>query len=1002
MQTNRLPTGGRIDRQQPLKFIFNGKSYNAYHGDTLASALLANGINLVGRSFKYHRPRGIISSGAEEPNAIIQIGRGATSEPNQKATQIELYDGLQAEVDKGWPSLSFDIAIINDWFSRLFSAGFYYKTFMYPANFWNIYESFIRKASGIGKAPTEKDPDTYSHHNIHCDVLVVGAGPSGLMAAKTAAESGARVIIADEQNEFGGSLLFSKELIDGKSCQKWLAEQTAALNAYREVTCLPRSTVFGYYDYNFLTILERCTNHLGERVSGRDRQRLWRVRAKKVILAQGAFERPLVFCNNDRPGIMLASAVSNYINRYSVLPGKRAVIFTNNDSAYQTALDLSAAGVEALTIIDCRAENLSSDLVKKVNAAGIDIRYKSLITNVKGSSHVKAVEVAMFDETENIVINSEKSLIFCDLIAVSGGWSSSIHLHSQAGGSSIWDEKRCCFIPGDSKQENISIGACNGAWNLNDCFSEAIKAGQSSADYCGFLPITINNPETESLNTNPIHPLWRVPYRKAPEHLPKQFVDYQNDTSVADIHLAVREGFNNIEHVKRYTALGFGTDQGKLGNINGMAILAEKLDKPISEVGTTTFRPAYTPVSFGACAGEDIGSLYDPVRKTALHDCHIERGSPFELVGQWLRPWYFPNSNETLDQAVHRECLASRSSVGLMDASTLGKIDVRGPDALRFLEKIYTHNIASMDINKCAYGIMLGEDGMIKDDGIITRLGPQHFYLTTTTGGAASVFSWLEQWLQTEWTDLKVYLTSMTDQLSSIAVVGPNSRKVIEKLDCDIDLASKSFPFMTMKSGLLMGIPIQIFRVSFSGELAYEINVDSNQASQIWEFLMEVGEEFNIVPYGTESMHVLRAEKGFIIVGQDTDGSVTPLDLGMGWLLSNKKDFLGKRSLSRSDCQRKDRKQLVGLLTLDTKTIIPEGAQLASLETVNGSYVSYGHVTSSYFSPILGHPIALGLFQNGHSSHGREVVAITSDDKKIAAKITSPVFYDQKGERQNA
>ena len=998
MQTNRLPTGGRIDRQQPLKFTFNGKSYDAYHGDTLASALLANGINLVGRSFKYHRPRGIISSGAEEPNAIIQIGRGATSEPNQKATQIELYDGLQAEVDKGWPSLSFDIAIINDWFSRLFSAGFYYKTFMYPANFWNIYESFIRKASGIGKAPTEKDPDTYSHHNIHCDVLVVGAGPSGLMAAKTAAESGARVIIADEQNEFGGSLLFSKELIDGKPCQEWVAEQTAALNGYREVTCLPRSTVFGYYDYNFLTILERCTNHLGERVSGRDRQRLWRVRAKKVILAQGAFERPLVFCNNDRPGIMLASAVSNYINRYSVLPGKRAVIFTNNDSAYQTALDLSAAGVEALTIIDCRAENLSSDLVKKVNAAGIDIRYKSLITNVKGSSRVKAVEVAMFDETENIVINSEKSLIFCDLIAVSGGWSSSIHLHSQAGGSSIWDEKRCCFIPGDSKQENISIGACNGAWNLNDCFSEAIKAGQSSADYCGFLPITINNPETESLNTNPIHPLWRVPYRKAPEHLPKQFVDYQNDTSVADIHLAVREGFNNIEHVKRYTALGFGTDQGKLGNINGMAILAEKLDKPISEVGTTTFRPAYTPVSFGACAGEDIASLYDPVRKTALHDCHIERGSPFELVGQWLRPWYFPNSNETLDQAVHRECLASRSSVGLMDASTLGKIDVRGPDALRFLEKIYTHNIASMDINKCAYGIMLGEDGMIKDDGVITRLGPQHFYLTTTTGGAASVFSWLEQWLQTEWTDLKVYLTSMTDQLSSIAVVGPNSRKVIEKLDCDIDLASKSFPFMTMKSGLLMGIPIQIFRVSFSGELAYEINVDSNQASQIWEFLMEVGEEFNIVPYGTESMHVLRAEKGFIIVGQETDGSVTPVDLNMNWIVNKKKyDFVGKRGLYRSDTIKEDRKQLVGILTTDPSVVLEEGAQLVEVET-SLPMPMVGHITSSYYSPNLDRSIALALVKSGIKKKGTKLI-VPMFNKSVEVEITNPVFIDPENER---
>lgn len=1001
MQANRLKSGGRIDRSHTIRFRFNGKQYQGYAGDTLASALLANGVSIVSRSFKLHRPRGIVGSGPEEPNAILQIGTGATTLPNQRATQVELYEGLEARSTKGWPSVNFDIAAINDVFSPLFAAGFYYKTFIRPKALWKYYERFIRGAAGIGKSPREPDPDNYEHRNAHCDVLVAGAGPAGLMAALVAARSGARVIVADEQNEFGGSLLSSTQLINGKPATEWLSQIIASLTDLENVTLLPRSTVFGYYDHNFLTINERVTDHLGESSQNQVRQRLWRVRARQVVLAQGAFERPLVFCNNDRPGVMLASAVSTYINRYAVSPGKRVVVFTNNDSAYQAAINASQTDSAVAAIIDSRAGGAGA-LGDVAEAMGIPVFRGHIVTDIVGKRHVQSVRIAKW--SGDVTESSRNTIrIDCDLVAMSGGWSPAVHLHSQSGGRNEWNDDLQCFVPGKPVQDCISAGACNGKWSLGDCLQDGVSAGREASILCGYEAADQELPGTDHVVANALEPLWRVPAEKDPDACPKQFLDFQNDTSVADVRLAVREGYRNIEHVKRYTALGFGTDQGKLGNINGMAVLAECLGVSIPEVGTTTFRPAYTPVTFGACAGEGVGELFDPVRKTAIHEWHEAAGAPFEVVGQWIRPWYFPQEKEDLHAAVARECLATRNSVGIMDASTLGKIDVQGPDAVAFLERIYTHNVGKMQIGRCAYGIMLGEDGMVKDDGVMARLGERHFYLTTTTGGAASVLAWLEIWLQTEWPDLEVYLTSVTDHFSTIAVVGPNSRRVLQGLGCSVDLQKDSFPFMSVQSAELADVPVQLFRVSFSGELAFEVNVDSCYALHMWQLLMKAGEEFDITPYGTETMHVLRAEKGFVILGQDTDGSVNPVDLGMSWLLSKDKDFLGKRSLSRPDTERHDRKQLVGLLSVDGSTVLTEGAQLieGGTTTTTGPVPMSGHVTSSYESACLGQPIALAMLQAGQSRKGDELLAAASDGSRVSVKVVSPVFYDPKGERQN-
>ncbi len=1000
-QKNRLAIGGRIDRSRALSFTFNGKRYSGFLGDTLASALLANGVDVVGRSFKYSRPRGIMTAGAEEPNAIVQLGHGAATIPNLRATQVALYDGLEARSVNGWPNVNFDLTRIFSLFGRLMPPGFYYKTFMGPKKLWMFYEHFIRKGAGLGRAPTVRDPDIYDRINQHCDVLVVGAGPAGLAAALAAARTGARVIIADEQEEFGGSLLASDVNIDGKAAAHWLAVTLAELAKFETVTMLPRSTVFGYYDHNFLTIAERCSDHIALTNDKAARQRIHRVRAREVVLACGAIERPLVFAACDVPGVMLAGAVSTYINRYAVTPGKGLILFTNNDRAYETALHWHASGRQVVAVVDSR-HNPQGDLVQKAAAKGVKVLTGHAVIEVLGGKRVKGAMVAPLSADGSKLTGQAKALQ-CDTIASSGGWNPVVHLSSHTGAKPIWDEEIIGFRPGKSTQAERSVGAAAGTYDTASCLAEGDASGVQAAINCGHSAVATSYNVTGETAAGPAQALFLLPHGKPTSRAPYQFVDYQLDVTAAGIELAAREGYTSVEHVKRYTAMGFGTDQGKLGNINGMAILARKLNQTIAETGTTIFRPSYTPTTFGTIAGRDVGELFDSARFTAVQHWHEQAGAKFEDVGQWKRPWYFPKTGEDMDDAVGRECLAVRNHVGILDASTLGKIDIQGPDAAEFLNRVYTNAYLKLAPGKCRYGVMLGEDGMIFDDGVTACLGENHYLMFTTTGGAAGVLNWLEIWHQTEWPELKVYFTSVTDHWTTATVTGPNARKVIAKVCSDIDLDGDAFKFMDWRDGTVSGVKARVFRISFTGELSYEVNVPAHYGRHVWEKLIEAGAEFGITPYGTETMHVLRAEKGFIIVGQDTDGSVTPYDMNMAWVVSSKKSFsfLGKRSLDRSDCTRTMRKQLVGLKTMDPLDVLPEGAQIVNERNAPIPAAMQGHVTSSYYSACLERSIALAVVKGGLDRLGEQVFCPLADGRVIAAEIVSSVFYDPSGARQN-
>lgn len=1002
-QQNRLNNGGRIDRSTPLTFTYNGKKYKGYKGDTLASAMLANGIDVVARSFKYSRPRGIVAAGAEEPNAVLQLGATeATQVPNVRATQQELFDGLVSASTNGWPSVDTDImGVIGKIGGNMMPPGFYYKTFMFPESLWGTYESIIRKAAGIGRAPREKDPDTYDTINQHCDVMIVGAGPAGLAAALTAARGGARVIIADEQNEFGGSLLNGTEKLDGKPASEWIHAVVEELSTYDDVILLPRSTVNGYHDHNFLTIHERRTDHLADIApANMTRQRMHRVRAKWVVLATGAHERPLVYANNDVPGCMITGAVSAYINRYSVVPGNDLVVMTTNDYGYQAALDWTDAGRNVVAIVDTRDAAIG-DRIEAARQRGLNIILGSAVIEVQGTKRVTGVSVAALNSDGTKVVGSVTKLK-ADTVATSGGWSPVIHLSCHTGSRPVWSDSVVGFLPGPTPQKQLTAGGTNGQYETSMALQEGLDAGQQALANISLAAVEVVLPKVETLKIAAPMSLFHIPHLKPTSQAPKQFVDYQTDVTAAGIEIACREGFEAIEHVKRYTAMGFGTDQGKLGNINGMAVAAKALNKSIPETGTTIFRPNYTPIAFGAIIGRNCGALFEPERYTAMHKWHVEQGAMFEDVGQWKRPWYFPKDGESMQQTLNRECLAVRNAVGILDASTLGKIDIQGKDAREFLGRVYSNAWAKLAVGKCRYGLMCGEDGMVFDDGVTACLGENHFLMTTTSGGAAHVYEWLEIYHQTEWPELEVYFNTVTDHWSTATITGPNSRKLLEELT-DFDVTNDNFRYMDWKQITVAGVPARVFRISFTGELSFEINVQANYGMAVWEKLIEAGDKHGLTPYGTETMHVLRAEKGFIIAGQDTDGSVHPFDLGMGWCVSNQKPFsyIGKRGMSRSDCVRENRKQLVGLKTKDPKQVIPEGSAAVLDPKAPMPMPIEGHISSSYWSESLGHSIAMGFIKGGLDKMGDTVYYPLADGTVIEAEICSPIFFDPKGERQN-
>ena len=1000
--TLRINKNNFVDQTTRISFKFNGQKLFGFKGDTLASALLSNDIHLVGRSFKYHRPRGIMTCGSEEPNAIVQVGNDPSlTEPNVRATEIELYEGLEAFSQNCWPSVKFDIGGINNLLSPLLPAGFYYKTFMWPSSFWKKYEYFIRHSAGLGKAPTEPDKDLYDHQFAHCDVLVVGGGISGILAAKLSAEKGLNTILIDDKNFLGGSTIYQDNncfKINDLNSNNWLSKEIESLKNYPNLILKKRTTLAAFHGYNYLLARENLTDHLTiSEKKNKIRQRLWKIRAKKVILASGSIERPLIFNNNDRPGIILSSSIKKYIDYYGVKTGKNVSLFTNNDSAYETAASLVKSGVDLNAIIDIR-ENSESSVVKEVQRMRIKILWGHTIVDTFGYKRIKSFDVMKLSNDGGGVVGS-KIKFNSNCLGVSGGWTPMVHLFTQSGGKLKFKTDDNIFIPDENKSpsEQISVGSCNGDFELDDIINNTVKYVKKfiNLDKSNYDKVNvICSKEISKKN------IWLLPSDK-PFSKTKPFLDFQNDSTAKDVKLALREGFKSIEHVKRYTTTGMGTDQGKLSNMHALGIIADTTGTNMGELGTTTFRPPYTPLTFGTIVGRNVGKFFDHTRRTAIHNWHVNNKAEFENVGQWKRPWYYPKNGETMYEAVQRESKAARESAGILDASTLGKIDIQGTDASEFLNRVYTNAWSKLAIGKCRYGLMLNEDGMVYDDGVTTRLGENHYLMTTTTGGAANVLSKLEDYLQTEWPDLDVYLTTVTDQYSTISVCGPNSKKIIQKIIPDLDLSDQNFPHMSYKNSIIKNVNCKIMRISFTGEQSYEINIQSNYAKDIWELCIEAGKEFNITPYGTETMHLLRAEKGFIITGQDTDGTLTPSDLQMDWIISKKKyDFIGKRSLYRSDTIREDRKQLVGLITEDPKEILEEGAQL--VDDINKKPIEMlGHVTSSYFSPNLNKSIALAIVKSGKKMKGRKLI-VPMESKNINVTVTDSVFYDKDNKRLNA
>ena len=1001
--SKRLPKGGLlIDRNKPIKFEFNGKKLSGFEGDTLASALLSNDQVLVGRSFKYHRPRGIVASGSEEPNALINLGEKEKFEPNQRATTIELFDGLKAASQNHWPSLNFDIGVVNNYLARFLPAGFYYKMFIHPRPFWKyIYEPFIRQSAGLGRAPSQKDHSQYEHFYAFYDLVIVGGGISGLNAALTAAESGLKILIIEQTPEWGGRCLVDFSTIGDETSAEYVSRLVSELKKFENVTMRSRMMGAGVYDHGYILGYERLNDHLAEEDG--PRHRLWRIRAKQIITATGSIERPISFPSNDIPGVMLASAVRDYAVNFGVATGNKIAVYTNNDDAYRTAITLNEVGVEVPIIVDARGSG-GGALAERAKALGIRVENGKAISKVFGKKRVEAISICEHKDSGK---GNEK--IACDCIAMSGGWSPVVHLYSHCGGKLKWDEKMALFKPDSSAKPTshdglpfvTAVGSANGFLLMQEVLKDAREGCLEVVEASGGKVKKESFKLIEQEYENSLEAIWIAPQDADIKKRSKIWLDFQNDVKINDVELAAREGFESVEHTKRYTTLGMATDQGKLSNINGLAILSSSLGKEIPKVGTTTFRPPYTPISLGSIGGSARDGLFQPVRKTPMHDWHENNGAYMEPVGQWRRPFCYPQAGETYAKAVEREINQTRSSLGILDASTLGKLLVTGPDAGKFLDMLYTNMMSTLKIGKCRYGLMCSENGFLIDDGVVARIDEQTWLCHTTTGGADSIHAHMEEWLQTEWWDWKVYVTNVTEQYAQIGVVGPNARKLLEKIG-GVDVSREALGFMEWKDGNLGKYDARIFRISFSGELSYEIAVPAKQGLAFWGELIEAGKEFQVMPYGTEALHVMRAEKGFIMIGDETDGTVIPQDLNLDWAISKKKDdYLGKRAQERSFMINPSRWKLVGLETLDG-SVLPDGAYaIADGVNPNGQKSTQGRITSSYFSPTLKRGIAMGLVMNGPDRSGEIIEFPKIDGTIIRAKITSPVFYDPDGEKQN-
>jgi len=993
-QNFRLDKGGLINRDKKISFKFNGKDYFGYEGDTLASALIANGVHLVGRSFKYHRPRGFFGAGVDEPYAIVQLTRDNESIPNVRATEQELFEGLEAKSVNCWPNVNFDIGAINNFLNKFFPAGFYYKTFMWPKSFWyKVYEPFIRKAAGFGVASTKHDKERYEHKYEYCDLLITGSGPSGLASAYAAAKNGAKVILAEDKPRFGGSLLTSEVIIGNQSGAEWAKSIITELKEMPNVIVKNRAQVFGYYDHNMLVMSERISDHLPKSKKYSPKQRLWYIRAKEVVISSGSIERPLVFGNNDTPGVILSSAAKEYLKVYGVLVGKNPLIFTNNDSGYETAIEFKKNGIWPV-VLDTR-NNPDSEIIDEAKKMGIDIRFSYVVIAAKGYKKVKSAEIAKISEDKKELGQIEN--INCDCICVSGFWTPTIHLASQSGNKTKFNKEIDAFIPSQSKQKETTVGSANGVFTLEETLKTSFKTGHELSKKITNNDNEVSVPKVAEKKSTHHDKFWCVPLPKGKKY--KRFLDFQNDVAVTDIELALREGYRSIEHVKRYTTLGMATDQGKTSNLNGLQLVSNIENKIVPEVGHTTFRPPYTPVTIGAIVGREVGKHSKPTRKSPMHLWHEKNNAVFVDAGVWLRPRYYKQGNETLFEASKREAAHVRKNVGVCDVTTLGKIDIKGPDSAELLNRVYTNAWMKLPVGKARYGVMLREDGIVMDDGTTTRISENHYHMTTTTAQAANVLSHLEYYLQVVWPELKVNVVSTTEQWAGAAIAGPKSRDVLQKLFPDINVSNDGLPFMGYVEASLFGVYARIFRISFSGELAYEVNVESDNGNFMWEKVMEIGKEFDIQPYGTEALSTLRIEMGHV-AGSELDGRTIPYDNSLEGLVSKKKDFIGKRSLNRVAFIAEDRQKVVGVVPLDKKTSIPEGSHLVKDADAKLPNPKLGHISASCWSVEFNNPFSLAILHDGKNMIGQKLFALSPlKNKSIPVEIVSSHYVDPKGER---